>query len=213
MARRRITSAFVVYGVLALVAVSVLVLAERPLGQHPSPWLDQSLAIRIGVSIVLGLVLAAIGVVSARILVHRTRWARDLHVGFRELLGPMSGSEIAVFALTSGVAEELFFRAALQPWMGLVLASLVFGGVHLGPRRVFLPWTLWAVVMGFALGATYALTGEVLGCILAHVLINYENLHFINSHDPTATDASASRSGANGLVGDRKRGGGSRSWH
>lgn len=161
--------------------------------------------LRLGFSLGLGLVLALGVIASTRWLVRRTTWARDLHVAFRGVLGPVSGVEIAVFALTSGVAEELFFRAALQPATGYVAASLLFGLVHFGGRRL-LPWTLWAVVMGFALGALYALTGELLGCVVAHVWINYENLHFIAGHEPTGA-APPRVPRAPTLIGARRRAG------
>ena len=69
--------------------------------------------------------------------------------------------------------------------------------------------------MGFVLGGIYGLTGHVLGPMLAHVLVNYENMHFLNGHDPQAHTPSseAPPSGATALVGARERGGASRSWH
>lgn len=212
MARRRISSAIVVYGALAAAALGVLFLGDRPLGSHPDPWLDASFSVRLGVSVVLGLGLCAFGILSTRWLVRRTIWARELHIGFRTLLGPLTSTEITVFALTSGIAEELFFRGALQPWLGFVAASVLFGAVHLGPSRKFLPWTLWAIAMGFLFGGLYELTGEVVGSVLAHILVNYENLHFINTHDPEEKKKAPAALSAS-IVGGRERGGGSRSWH
>lgn len=211
MARRRIFSAIVVYGALGAAALGVLFLGDRPLGSHPSPWLQASLPVRLGVSLAGGLALCAFGILSTRWLVRRTSWARNLHISFRTLLGPLTSTEITVFALTSGIAEELFFRGALQPWLGFVAASILFGAVHLGPSRKFLPWTLWAIAMGFLFGSLYELSGELLGPVLAHVLVNYENLHFINTHDPAEKKTPAALNAS--IVGARERGGGSRSWH
>lgn len=211
MARRRIVSAIVVYGALGAAALGFLFLGNRPLGSHPNPWLSASFPVRLGLSVGGGLALFAFGILSTRWLVRRTTWARELHVSFRTLLGPLTSTEILVFALTSGIAEELFFRAALQPWLGFVAASILFGAVHLGPSRKFLPWTLWAMAMGFLFGSLYECTGELVGPVLAHVLINYENLHFINTHDPSEKKAPAALSAS--IVGARERGGGSRSWH
>ena len=211
MARRRISSAIVVYGTLAAVALGVLFLGDRPLGSHPNPWLDGTFPVRVGASVVGGLCLCAFGILSTRWLVRRTAWARQLHISFRTLLGPLSSTEITVFALTSGIAEEFFFRGALQPWLGFVAASVLFGVVHLGPSRKFLPWTLWAIAMGFLFGGLYELTGELVGPMLAHILVNYENLHFINTHDPEEKKKPAALIAS--IVGGRERGGGSRSWH
>lgn len=152
--------------------------------RHPAPWVALSEAWSIGVSLALGLALALVTVVATRVLVKRVRFVRELHVAFRELVGPLDGTTVAVLALSSGVGEEVFFRGAMQPSVGLPITALVFGAVHVGPDRRFLVWTVWAALMGLALGAIHALTGSLFGCVLAHVVINYENLQFIVSHDP-----------------------------
>ena len=48
-------------------------------------------------------------------------------------LGPLSLAECWLLALVSGVAEEAFFRGALQPQVGLLAASLLFGAAHFVP--------------------------------------------------------------------------------
>jgi membrane protease YdiL (CAAX protease family) len=121
---------------------------------------------------------------TTKVLVRRTRWAERLHIELRGLVGPLSGARIAFFAVTSGVSEELFFRGAMQPLVGLWLAALVFGAVHIGPNKAFLPWTLWAALMGLLFGVLFQATGSLVGPVVAHVLINYENLHYLVSYDP-----------------------------
>lgn len=192
MTVRRIRLAVVFYGLLALAAVSWGIFRGRPnLYHHPEAWLPLGFPKSTLLALALGLGVALAVVAGTRVLVRRTRWARNLHVEFRALLGPLSSMEIAVFALASGVAEEVFFRGALQPDLGLVITSVIFGLVHFLPRMW--PWTLWALVMGFVFGALYALTGELLAPVLAHVLINYENLHFINAYDPSPPASSEDR--------------------
>jgi uncharacterized protein len=189
---RRMRLAVLFYGFLALAAVLWGVLRGRPnVYRHPEPWLDLTFPLSTLLAVLLGLAVAAAVVVGTRVLVRRTRWARNLHIEFRSLLGPLASLEIAVFAIASGVAEELFFRGAMQPDLGLVVASVLFGLVHILPRMW--PWTLWALVMGFVFGSLYALTGEILAPVLAHVLINYENLHFINAYDPSPPASSEDR--------------------
>jgi membrane protease YdiL (CAAX protease family) len=157
---------------------------------HPEPWValpfPGSTLAALGSGVLVGLVVVA----GTRVAVRRTGWARDLHVEFREILGPLRGWEIAVFALTSGIAEEMFFRGAMQPALGVWASSLVFGLVHVGPVKRFWVWTLWATLMGFVFAALYATTGELLAPVVAHVLINYENMHFIDAFDPNPDDAS-----------------------
>lgn len=207
MGRRRIVTAIVVYAVLAGIALAWIGLRGEGFGA-PS-MLGSSATVRGFISVGLGLALALGVIASTRVLVRRADWARELHISFRALLGPATGREIAILALTSGVAEELFFRSALQPAAGYVVASLAFGLVHFGGRHL-LPWTLWAMAMGFALGALFAVTGSVVGCIAAHVLINYENLHFIAGHDPRADEpppTGAQKPSPPTLIGTRRRAG------
>lgn len=193
MTVRRIRLAVVVYGLLSLAAVLWGIMAGRvDLYHHPEPWVEWSFPRGTLVSIVLGVGVALAVIGATRVLVRRTEWARRMHLEFRSILGPLRPSEIAVFALASGIAEELFFRGAMQPGLGLVVSSVAFGLVHFLPRMW--PWTVWAVVMGFVFGALYALTGELLAPVVAHVVINYENLHFIEAYDPMPPAGAQDRS-------------------
>lgn len=184
MLSRYVGVATLAYGALAAGAVALSLLTGHGAPWAMEPFMEASRGVRIAVSLGAGIVVAALVIVGTRGLVRRTRWARDLHVAFRGVLGPLSSRHILLFALLSGVAEELFFRGALLPVTGFWLSSLVFGLLHVGPSRRFLPWTAWAVAMGLVFGAIFWVTGELVGCLVAHVWINYENMHFIEAHDP-----------------------------
>ena len=182
-------TAVLVYGLLAASGILWALLAGRsPLWLRAedawlSGWLP-STAARTALSLALGVGVALLAVRGTRILVQRTVWAKRLHIELRGMVGPLTGAAIAFFSLTSGFVEELFFRGAMQPAFGVVLTSVVFGAVHVGPTRAFLPRTLWAAIMGAVFGLLYALTGSLVGPIAAHVLINYENMHYLVSYDP-----------------------------
>jgi len=212
---RRIRLALVVYGLLAIAALIWGLLRGAPdLYHHPSPWFDLPFPLGTGAALLAGVLVALAVIASTRVLVRKTKWARTLHAEFREVLGPLRSTEIAVFALSSGIAEEMLFRGAMQPALGLVLSSLLFGAVHMGPIRRFWPWTLWATVMGFVFAVLFAATGELLAPVVAHVLINYENMHFIEAFDPAPPEDS-SESGSRSsetprLVGTKLRTGGPR---
>lgn len=83
---------------------------------------------------------------------------------------------LALVSIFSGVGEETFFRGAIQQEFGLVVASLLFGLVHVGPDRRYLVWTVWAVLAGFLFGALYDVTGGLLAPILAHSAHNTATL-------------------------------------
>lgn len=182
---RWILIALMLYVPLAAVAClwSWLALGATPFS-HPEPWIATPYTTRFALSVLGGVGLGVVVVGLTRVLVRRAAWAQDLHLEFRNLLGPLDRQTITVLALTSGFAEEMFFRGAMLPALGLLLSSVIFGAVHVGPKRLFLPWTLWAFAMGLVFGALFAATGVLWGPIIAHVLINQRNMSFILRHDP-----------------------------
>lgn len=119
-------------------------------------------------------VLTAAGTVSLGALVYRLvpavrRISDELAPA---LVDGASRRDLVLVSVFSGVGEEAFFRGAVQPEFGLVVASLLFGALHVGPDRRYLIWTAWAVLAGFLFGALYELTGGLLAPVTAHVLHN-----------------------------------------
>jgi hypothetical protein len=138
--------------------------------------------------LVLALSVALVTIASTRLLVRRTRWARTLHGELRAILMGATFGRIVVWSSLSAIGEELLFRAALQPAIGLVPAALVFGAVHISPRGTGFAWPAWAALMGLVFGELFQASGHLLPCIVAHALINYENMQYICSFDPTPLD-------------------------
>jgi len=95
-------------------------------------------------------------------------------------LGALPLSRCIGLALMSGIAEEALFRGVLQPRVGLVVASLLFGLAHFVPRRELLPWSAFAVLAGLLFGRLFDATGNLLAPTLAHVLINAVNLRLLS---------------------------------
>ena len=60
--------------------------------------------------------------------------------------------------MAAGLGEEWLFRGVLQPLVGLVAASVLFGLAHVGGRTM-LPFGVWASVMGLVLGGLAIVTG------------------------------------------------------
>ena len=124
----------------------------------------------------LGLVVAAATIGLSRQITERTQWGDAMGRALAELVGKRSLRDCIVLAVVSGVAEEAFFRGVLQPALGWLLASLVFGLVHFVPKRALLPWTGFALAAGLVLGALFESTGNLVAPIVAHVGINAVNL-------------------------------------
>jgi membrane protease YdiL (CAAX protease family) len=84
-------------------------------------------------------------------------------------------AEVLVLALCSAISEEAFFRGVLQPEIGLVAASVLFGLLHpLGPAYV-----LWAGTVGAGLGVLYLATGSLLAPVAAHGTYNLVALSYL----------------------------------
>jgi uncharacterized protein len=169
--------AAIAYGLLAAVA-----LFWNGWAGHPWAYLDTDAAargVRWGRDLGVGLASAAAVIALSQILTARTRWGAALAAELAAALGPLTLRECAVLAALSGFAEEAFFRGALQPRLGWLGASLVFGLAHLAPRRSLWPWTGFALLSGGLLGALFAVTGNLVAPVAAHVAINAVNLRLL----------------------------------
>ncbi|WP_164980022.1 CPBP family intramembrane glutamic endopeptidase, partial [Aeromonas veronii] len=79
------------------------------------------------------------------------------------------------------VAEEALFRGAIQqglteryrPWIGIVVAALLFGAIHLpgGPLLA-----LFATLAGCCYGLAFQLSGRLSVAILIHFAFNFAHL-------------------------------------
>ena len=142
---------------------------------YPSP---EAAARAWSVPAALGAGLAA-GLVALAISEGLTRWTalgKALSDLLAESLGPLDRANAWLLALASGLAEEMFFRGALQPKVGIIGASILFGAAHFLPRRELVLWSVFAVGMGLALGGLYEWTGHLAAPIAAHVVVNGINL-------------------------------------
>jgi len=125
-------------------------------------------------------------------LVRRFALARELEARLRDRLGPLGPGEAYGLALLSGVAEEVFFRGALQPAIGMPVATLLFAVLHSGRGRAMLLWTASALVAGSLLGALMLWRGSLFAPILCHTLVNAVQLRrllVVTAHGSAAPPA------------------------
>lgn len=176
---RRGWTALGVYASIVLLALLVGSWKDLPLFRMPERATPDH-----SISFALGLVVALCTILATRWAVPRVGWFQSLHRDFRDLLGPLQRREIAIFAVSSGIAEELLFRGALVPLLGVIFSSLLFGLVHVAPHPPRWVWPAWAAVMGVIFAGLFAATGSLVGPMVAHVLINLVNLDYIDRFDP-----------------------------
>ena len=187
MTALRLKTAAAIYGALAALAVGVGFLRENvDIFHHPSGVMEHyfSWPASVLMGAALGMLFGLLVAYATRYSVYRFSWAKTLHLEFRGIFGPISSADIFGYAALSAIAEELFFRGALQPIIGIAVTSLIFGAMHIAPGKRFLPWPIQALVMGVALGGLFWLTGNLAAPVTAHFTINYQNLHFINRYNP-----------------------------
>ena len=124
----------------------------------------------------LGLGAGALVILASAELTARTQMGQTLARILAEAIGPLRLRDCLVLAALSGIAEEALFRGALQPQVGLGWASVLFALAHLVPRRELLPWSAFALAAGLLLGGLYAVTGNLVAPVVAHVAVNAVNL-------------------------------------
>jgi membrane protease YdiL (CAAX protease family) len=139
--------------------------------------------VSLGRDLGLGLLCGGALIGVSHLATRHTRWGEALARSLAEALGEVPLGGALLLALASGTAEEMLFRGALQPQLGWLLASLLFGLVHFAPRRELLPWTGFAILAGLLFGGLFELTGNLVAPVAAHILVNAVNIPIlVRSH-------------------------------
>ena len=170
--RELLRTASLFYAVLMLVPLWWKAASEGPNLFYPSGfnWPDTIGGLATG--LLAGLFVVGISGFAMR----RTAWGRGLAEGFAAILGRLSLREVWWLAVLSAFGEEMLFRGLLQPWLGLTATSVLFGLLHVIPRREMIPWTIFSVAAGFLLGWLFAFSGTLVAPIACHALVNGINL-------------------------------------
>lgn len=181
-----------IYAALATMSTALaLVLRDGLPWNYPHPWVALPGSSGIFVSATLGLATASGVVFATRVLVSHYTWARRLHAELRPVALGVPTAHILLLAGLSSLGEELLFRGLLVPWIGVAASAVLFGVAHQIKGSSRWVWIGWATFVGLLFGSIFALTGSLVGPLLAHALINGVNLAFLRDHDFTV-DATSS---------------------
>lgn len=210
MASGRVTAAAWIYGGLGAIAWA----GTASVGCSPfhlavtfggARWVSipVALAVGLGAGVAFGAATRWLGRVS--------NWGRAMTGELRDALTGMEPGAVTPLAVASAVGEEMFFRGAIQAGLvsalgvlsGLLAASVLFGAMHVPWNRQLWSWTLMATAMGVVFGVLYLATGELLAPVLAHAVINRENVRYLLATRPGVTSPAMGRIAGTRVFGSR----------
>ncbi len=120
----------------------------------------------------------ATGISVASSIVYRLwpAYRRSADMYLELVIKPLVWPDLIWLGLLPGLSEELLFRGVMLPALGLnitavIISSLLFGVLHLSGSEQW-PYVVWATVVGFILGYSALITGNLLIPIIAHIITN-----------------------------------------
>ena len=124
-----------------------------------------------------GIILAILIIIASAIMTKlwaQYRISAEKYLDF--VITPLAMPDLIWVGLLPGLSEELLFRGVMIPalgydWFALIISSVLFGVLHLNDRESW-HYVTWAIIIGFVLGYSVYITGNLLVPVLAHVLIN-----------------------------------------
>lgn len=128
-------------------------------------------------AIIKGIVLAGlITVASTSIHWLWPAYRRSAKVYLDLVLKPLAWPDVIWLGLLPGLSEELLFRGVMLPALGqgaiaLVISSVLFGTLHLSSLEQW-PYMVWAIFIGFVLGTSALMSGNLFIPVVAHILTN-----------------------------------------
>jgi len=169
------------YAVVGLAAWGWAAWFDQPLYGERSPSTPG-----MGYGVAAGLVIVALCHLAYQVSL-AVRRASDMIGRF---FGPVTTLQALWLALISGFVEEIAFRGALWPQLGLVGTALFFGLCHTIPARALAGYPIFAFFAGLVLGHLRDATGSVWPAAACHVTINALNIAWLGGrqrHAPPST--------------------------
>lgn len=127
----------------------------------------------------VGLLLGGAIVIATHLLGEQFDFGNEFETMVQSMLGEVSWGRAFYLAALSSVGEELFFRGAVQPTFGLIPTTILFALAHFPARKEMASWTIFAGVVGLAIGYIFERSGLIVAPIVAHFVVNFINLRLI----------------------------------
>ncbi|MBS4026476.1 MAG: CPBP family intramembrane metalloprotease [Clostridia bacterium] len=132
--------------------------------------INEKIINNLGTGLIIGISLFAAVYLSYRYIPPLGRWSRRVILPLLKNIDPKF---LMAMGILAGLSEELLFRGALQPIIGIGLASLLFGFVHYLGNKDLLLYGVIASAMGLVMGTAFSYTGEILVPVAAHSVYNF----------------------------------------
>lgn len=139
------------------------------------PQFLQTMIVDSAIGIVIGLIVVAF----SQYITSKSKALQDLSDEFYKIIGHFRLQEIFFLAFFSSVGEEFLFRGIIQGQFGLLVASIFFGILHTAPGKKGRAWSLFALIMGFVLGAEYMWRKNIFTPIWTHFVVNFLNVYLL----------------------------------
>jgi hypothetical protein len=166
------TQILVVMGVTAIILLIIAKVWQQLGSVALLPWQFSTNALLTGAALALGITLASS-------LIYRLwpAYRQSANFYLELIIKPLIWPDLIWLGLLPGLSEELLFRGVMLPalgldWTALIISSLLFGVLHLSGMEQW-PYAVWAMVVGFVLGYSAIVTGNILVPIVAHILTNF----------------------------------------
>ena len=166
------TQILVIMGVTALILLIIAQVWKKLGAVAILSWKITPTAILIGSVIALGIIIT-----SGIIYRFWPAYRQSAQLYLELIIKPLALPDLIWIGLLPGLSEELLFRGVMLPAFGFNLAavtisSVLFGVLHLSGAQQW-PYAVWATIIGFILGYSAYITGNLLVPIVAHMLTNF----------------------------------------
>lgn len=167
---------FYFLGLITLLGFSALGLAVIGLFQPGSPWRIFTEGSPIGNQVLRGLLFGAIAVLNLLWLIH-TPLLKSAREFFSNLIGDagLRVPDMLFVSLAAGIGEEILFRAAIQPFLGIWPTALIFVVMHgyITPKNWRMSiYGVLLIVVSAGLGYLYEHVG-LYASMTAHFIIDF----------------------------------------
>ncbi len=160
---------------LAFVALAYVVVGYRNYRTGPEATERLGIQMPTGTQIRMGLVGVLAAFVAANIGGLLTQWLQpDVLDGLENSMESITSAVVnpfvaIVLALSSGIGEEVLFRGAIQPRLGMVLSALLFTFLH---AQYGFTWVLLGLFLIGMIFAWLAKNYGTMSAVVAHVVYN-----------------------------------------